>query len=148
MLQAMNTGHDGSMSTVHANDTDDALRRLELMIALSGAELANDVARQYIASAVQFIVHLARLSTGERRVMRISEVVGYQDGDYLVEDVFVYRMSGIENGRVRGAFYATGHEPHCLQRLAATGYEVPRDLFLPRELEEKDEGGRMKDEAK
>ncbi|MEX0702851.1 MAG: CpaF family protein [Planctomycetales bacterium] len=134
MLQAMNTGHDGSMSTVHANDTRDALDRLELMIALSGVELATSVARQYIASAIEFIVHITRLSTGERKVMRISEVVDYRDGDYRIEDVFVYRMTGIENGRAQGAFYATGYEPISLKRLAAGGFHVPHELFLPREL--------------
>ena len=87
MLQAMNTGHDGSMSTVHANDTRDALDRMELMIALSGVELPTVVARQYIASAVQILIHMMRLSTGERKVMRISELCGCQDGAYQLEDL-------------------------------------------------------------
>ena len=100
MLQAMNTGHDGSMSTVHSNDTRDALDRMELMIALSGVELPTLVARQYIASAVQILVHITRLSTGERKVVRISELSGCQDGVYQIEDIFVYRMAGIgEDGR-------------------------------------------------
>ncbi|MEX0716294.1 MAG: CpaF family protein [Planctomycetaceae bacterium] len=134
MLQAMNTGHDGSMSTVHANDTSDALDRLELMVALSGVQLATAVARKYIASAIHFIVHIARLSTGERKVMRISEVLDCRDGEYRIEDVFVYRMTGIEHGRAQGAFYATGHEPLALKRLAAMGFEVPHELFVAREL--------------
>ena len=140
LLQAMNTGHDGSMSTVHANDTRDALGRLELMIALSGAELPTAVARQYIASAVQLLVHITRLSSGERKVMRISELCGYDDGRYEIADVFVYRLSGFDDkGRARGSFYATGHEPRVLQRLAAGGFEVSRDLFIPRELSATDE---------
>ncbi len=135
MLQAMNTGHDGSMSTIHANDTRDALSRMELMIALSGVELPTAVSRQYISSAIQFIVHIARLSTGERKVMRISEVCGYKDGAYQIEDVFVFRMMGISSdGRVQGAFYATGYEPQALKRLAAAGLELPHHLFAPREL--------------
>jgi pilus assembly protein CpaF len=134
MLQAMNTGHDGSMSTVHANDTRDALHRLELMIALSGAELPPAVAREYVASAVHFLVHLARLSTGERKVLRITEVLGCRDGEYELHDVFVYRLSRIADGRAHGAFFATGHEPVSLRRLAATGYDVPQGLFVPREL--------------
>jgi pilus assembly protein CpaF len=135
MLQAMNTGHDGSMSTVHANDTRDALHRLEMMIALSGAELPTHVAREYIASAIQIFVHIARLTTGERKIMRISELVGVRDGDFAVEDLFVFRMAGIgDDGRVRGAFYATGHEPACLRRLAARGFEMDTSLFVAREL--------------
>jgi pilus assembly protein CpaF len=136
MLQAMNTGHDGSMSTLHANDTRDALNRLEMMIALSGAELPTHVARQYVAAAVQILVHIARLSTGERKVMRISELVGVRDNEFVVEDVFVYRMAGIgDDGRVQGAFYATGHEPACLRRATGKGYEFDPSAFAPRELQ-------------
>ena len=135
MLQAMNTGHDGSMSTVHANDTRDALHRLELMIALSGADLPTHVARQYIASAIQIFVHIARLSSGERKVMRISELTGVTDGDFDVHDVFVFRMAGIgEDGNVLGSFYATGYQPKCLARLAGLGRDVDPALFSAREL--------------
>ncbi len=135
MLQAMNTGHDGSMSTVHANDTRDALDRMELMIALSGVELPTVVARQYIASAVQILIHMMRLSTGERKVMRISELCGCQDGAYQLEDIFVYRMSGVDaGGRARGAFYATGYEPQALKRLASRGHDIPSLMFSAREL--------------
>ena len=136
MLQAMNTGHDGSMSTVHANDTRDALDRLELMIALSGVELPTIVARKYIASAIQILVHIARLATGERKVLRISEMAGFYNGDYIVEDIFVYRMTGInDHGRVQGAFYATGHEPIHFQRLSAGGFNWPEYMFTARELD-------------
>ena len=135
MLQAMNTGHDGSMSTIHANDTRDALERMELMIALSGVELPTNIARQYMASAVQILVHIARLSTGERKVMRISELCGYEDGQFHVEDIYVYRLMGVgADGRARGAFYATGHEPVALGRLAARGFEMPNISFAAREL--------------
>ncbi len=135
MLQAMNTGHDGSMSTVHANDTRDALDRLELMIALSGADLSPVVARRYIASAIHMLVHVTRLSTGERKVTRISELAGTSDGEYNVEDIFVYRMTGVtSDGRAEGAFYATGYEPECVRRMAARGHHVPLDLFTAREL--------------
>jgi pilus assembly protein CpaF len=135
MLQAMNTGHDGSMSTLHANDTRDALHRLEMMIALSGVDLPIPVARQYIASAVQLFVHISRLRTGERKVMRISEMVGCEDGEYQLEDIFVYRMSGIDAaGRAAGAFYATGYSPVALGRLSGAGFDLSADLFLPREL--------------
>ncbi len=135
MLQAMNTGHDGSMSTVHANDTRDALNRLELMVALAGVDLPTLIARQYIASAIQILIHIARLSNGERKVMRISELCGSKDGVYTIEDIFVYRMMGIDDsGQARGAFYATGYEPVALQRLRGLGFDISSDLFVPREL--------------
>ncbi|MBX3451872.1 MAG: CpaF family protein [Planctomycetaceae bacterium] len=138
MLQAMNTGHDGSMSTIHANDTRDCLDRMELMIALSGIDLPTQIARQYIANAVQILVHIARLATGERKIVRISELAGYRNGEYQLEDIFAYRMTGIDRaaGKAMGAFYATGYEPRSLQRLANLGYEVPHALFSARELTE------------
>jgi pilus assembly protein CpaF len=135
MLQAMNTGHDGSMSTIHANDTRDALDRLELMIALSGTELPMMVARQYISSAIHILVHVSRLASGERKVMRITELVDCQQGNYHLEDVFVYRMGGIDSqGHLTGTFYSTGYEPEVLKRLAAYGYQLPTELFTAREL--------------
>lgn len=135
MLQAMNTGHEGSMSTVHANDTRDALDRLEMMIALAGVDLPPMIARQYIASAIHILVHMSRLSTGERKVTRVSELCGCRDGSYQIEDIFVYRMTGIgQDGKSRGAFYATGHEPLCFKRLSAMGFEPPKGMFHSREL--------------
>lgn len=135
MLQAMNTGHDGSMSTVHANDTRDALSRLELMIALSGAELPTHVTRQYIASAIQIFVHIARLSSGERKVMRISELVGVKDGEFELNDIFVYRMAGKHpNGQILGSFYATGYQPQVIRKMASAGFDVPASMFTARDL--------------
>jgi pilus assembly protein CpaF len=136
MLQAMNTGHDGSMSTLHANDTRDALHRLELMIALSGAELPTKVARQYVASAIQLFVHVARLSNGERKVMRISELTGVTDGEFKIEDVFVFRSAGVDpHGKLLGSFYATGHEPAVMCRMAGRGIELDPGMFTARELQ-------------
>lgn len=138
MLQAMNTGHDGSMSTIHANDTRDALDRMELMIALAGVELPVLIARQYIANAVQLLVHVTRLGTGERKVIRISELTGYRNGEFQLNDIFVYRMTGLESTgagmRAKGAFYATGYEPEMMKRLAGQGYELSPMMFSAREL--------------
>ena len=135
MLQAMNTGHDGSMSTIHANDTRDALDRLELMIALSGVELPMLVARQYISSAVHILVHISRLANGERKIMRISELVDCQQGVYHLEDLFVYRLEGMNaEGKLSGTYYATGYEPEVLKRLGAYGHQLPTELFAAREL--------------
>jgi pilus assembly protein CpaF len=138
MLQAMNTGHDGSMSTLHANDTRDALDRLEMMIALSGVDLPTSIARQYIASAVQLLIQMTRLSTGERKITRISELCGCRNGVYVLEDIFVYRWQGVDtDGKAIGSFFATGHEPTVLKRLAAAGFEIPANLFDARELHSK-----------
>ncbi len=137
MLQAMNTGHDGSMSTVHANDTRETLDRLELMIALSGADLPSRIARQYISNAVDIVIHVTRLHTGQRRITRVSEVSGLKDGEYRMDDIFVYRISGESvDGKPQGSFFATGHVPHALRRLAMTGANVEQyqPLFEAREL--------------
>jgi pilus assembly protein CpaF len=137
MLQAMNTGHDGSMSTVHANDTRETLDRLELMIALAGVDLPSRIARQYVANAIDIVIHVTRLHTGERRITRISEVTGLKDGEYRMDDIFVYRINGEDkDGRPQGSFFATGYQPVALRRLALTGASVDqyRPLFEPREL--------------
>jgi pilus assembly protein CpaF len=135
LLQAMNTGHDGSMSTVHANDTREALSRVEVMIALSGIDLPVAVSRQYIASAVQILVHIARLGSGERKVTRVSELTGCEDGVYQLEDVFVYRQTGGDlQGKSQGTFYSTGYVPTALQRIESLGIPLAADLFTPREL--------------
>jgi pilus assembly protein CpaF len=105
------------------------------MIALSGVGLPVHVSRQYIASAVQILVHIARLGSGERKVTRVSELTGVVDGAYQLEDVFVYRQLGLDDGgRLQGAFYATGHSPSALQRIEGAGIELPAGLFSPREL--------------
>ncbi len=130
MLQAMNTGHEGSLTTIHANDTRDALSRLEMMVAMTGLEIPVPVVRQYIASGIKLVVHLARLKGGLRRVMRISEIVGVREGEYALEEVFGFDQQGVaEDGVAFGHFYATGYRPKCLERLRASGVEIPDDLF-------------------
>ena len=105
-------------------------------MALSGAELPTRVARQYIASAIHLLVHIARLSSGERKIMRISELSGFADGQYAIDDIFICRLSGFaDDGTAHANFYATGHEPHVLQRLAGLGFFVPDGLFTARELD-------------
>ncbi len=127
VLQAMMTGHDGSMSTIHASDTREALQRIELMVALGGVDLPGRAAREFIAAAVDFVIHVQRLSTGERKVMQISELNGLRDGAFRMEDVFVYEQRGIDavRGRVVGDFRATGHRPKFLERLQALGLPLP-----------------------
>jgi pilus assembly protein CpaF len=135
MLQAMNTGHEGSLTTIHANDSRDALNRLELMVAMSGLELPVQVMRGYIASAITMVVQLARLKGGARRIVRISEILGLKAGKrYVVKDLFTYEQIGLVNGQATGHFRATGHIPRFLTRLKASGQELPEWLFAERQL--------------
>jgi pilus assembly protein CpaF len=133
MLQAMNTGHEGSLSTVHANDTRDALARLEMMVAMTGLELPVSVVRQYVATGIKLIVHLARLKGGVRRVIRISEIVAIEDGNYKIEDIFGFRQTGVDESETAvGEFYATGYRPACIDRLRAIGIALPDEMFAAR----------------
>jgi pilus assembly protein CpaF len=135
MLQAMNTGHEGSLTTIHANDTRDALSRLEVMVSMAGLELPVGVIRQYIGSAITLVVHLARLKGGVRRVMRVSEITGFNNGDYQLQELFGFRQEGVDSaGRAKGTFYATGNVPHFLKRLVERGIAVPVSLFEKRPL--------------
>ncbi|MCA9102115.1 MAG: CpaF family protein [Planctomycetales bacterium] len=135
MLQAMNTGHEGSLTTIHANDTDDALSRLEVMVSMAGFELPVMVIRRYIASAITLVVHLARLKGGVRRVMRISEIDGLDGGEYRVQELFGFRQAGVaDDGTAKGEFYSTGNTPRCMRRLHELGIELPADLFCDRTI--------------
>jgi pilus assembly protein CpaF len=135
MLQAMNTGHEGSMSTIHANDTRDALGRLELMVGMAGFELPMWVIRKQIASAVHIIVQASRLMGGARKVIKISEVTGMESENIVMHDLFVFKQTGVdEHRRAQGYFHATGIRPNCLERLAALGASLPMDLFERRIL--------------
>lgn len=130
MLQAMNTGHEGSLTTIHANDTRDALARLEMMVAMTGYDLPVPVVRQYISSGIKLVVHLARLKGGARRVTKVSEIVGIENGNYKVEDIFGFEQTGIdENGVAQGHFYATGYRPNCLNRLRVGGVHLSDSMF-------------------
>jgi pilus assembly protein CpaF len=136
MLQAMNTGHDGSLTTIHANDTRDALARLEMMVAMAGFEMPLAVIRNYIASAIRIVVHMGRLKGGRRKVLRVSEILGMKKRKYLVHDLFVFNQTGVMNGEAVGQFEATGVVPRCLARLHAAGIDVPETHFAARVLPE------------
>ncbi len=137
MLQAMNTGHEGSLSTIHANDTQDALSRLEVMVSMAGFELPASVVRRYIASAVTLLVHVSRLKGGVRRVTRVTEVAGLENGEYRLRDIFGFRQTGTdEEGLARGAFFATGERPVFMNRLDEVGISLPADLFEKRSLKQ------------
>ncbi len=134
MLQAMNTGHEGSLTTIHANDTRDALRRLEMMVLMTGYEMTVPVIRENVVLAVALVVQLARLKGGRRRVMRISEILGLEQGAYVLKDVFGFRQTGVREGHAVGEFYAAGHVPVCTERLRASGVDLPDALFAKRLL--------------
>ncbi len=136
MLQAMNTGHEGSLTTIHANDTADALARLEMMVAMTGFELPVHVVRRYIAAGIKLVVHVARLKGGARRMTRISEIVGVRDGELHLEDIFGFEQTGIdEEGMATGEFFATGYVPQCLKRLCASGAAVSESLFTAQRVD-------------
>ncbi|OWK35262.1 CpaF family protein [Fimbriiglobus ruber] len=129
MLQAMNTGHEGSLTTIHANDTRDALARLEMMVMMAGYELPVPVIRYYIATAITLVVQLSRLTGGKRRMIRVSEVRGVRDGRVALKDVFGYRQLGVRDGVAFGEFYSTGYRPRVLEKLTAMGVELPEETF-------------------
>lgn len=131
MLQAMNTGHEGSLTTVHANDTRDALARLEMMVAMSGFDLPLPVIRQYIANGIGIILHVSRLKGGQRCVTKVSEIVSLNSqGDYKVEDIFGFEQTGVnDQGKAQGMFYATGYRPSCLKRMEASGIHLSDHIF-------------------
>ncbi len=133
MLQAMNTGHDGSLTTIHANSPRDGIARLETMIMMSGFEMPIKAMRQQIASAVDLIVQANRLQGGPRRVTHITEVVGMEQDTVVMQDIYRYVQEGIdETGRARGHFEATGIRPACMARLEAAGVRLPASAFRQR----------------
>lgn len=134
MLQAMNTGHEGSLTTIHANDTRDALNRMEMMVTMAGFEMPLTVIRNYIASAIRIVVHMGRLKGGRRKVLRVSEILGMKKRKYIMHDLFVFNQTGVVGGEAVGHFEATGVVPHCLARLHAAGIDLPESHFAPRAL--------------
>jgi pilus assembly protein CpaF len=124
MLQAMNTGHDGSISTVHANSPRDALARLETMIQLSGFELPSRAMRQQVSQAIDVIVQTARLADGSRRVVSVTEVVGMEGDTITLQELFVFEREGVEDGRLVGSTVSTGLRPHFIEKMKTSSYDV------------------------
>ncbi len=130
MLQAMNTGHDGSLTTIHANSSRDALSRIETMIQMTGMRLSDRAMRQQIASAINMVVQVARLSDGTRRVTSISEITGMEGDTITMQEVFTYERKGVDkDGRVIGRFKPTGVRPRFAERLKTYGLQLPRSFF-------------------
>jgi pilus assembly protein CpaF len=130
MLQAMNTGHDGSLTTVHANSARDALTRIETMVAMAGFDLPSKALRHYISSALNVIVQLSRLSDGSRKVMSVQEVSGMEGDVVTMQEIFKFEQTGIDqNGKVKGRFRATGIRPKFAEKFQAMGIQIPTELF-------------------
>jgi pilus assembly protein CpaF len=130
MLQAMNTGHDGSLTTIHANTPRDALARLETMIQMTGMRLSDRAMRQQIAAAIDLVLLVARLSDGTRRVTAISEITGMEGETITMQEIFQYERTGVDSqGQVIGRFRATGIRPRFAERLKACGLQLPRVFF-------------------
>lgn len=131
MLQAMNTGHDGSLTTVHANNPRDTLSRLETLVLMSGMEMPMEIVRRQIASAVQLIVQQSRLRDGSRRITQITEVTGMEGKNVVMQDIFKFEESGEdEDGNVLGEFATSGLRPYYTQRLETHGFHLPAKMFM------------------
>jgi pilus assembly protein CpaF len=129
MLQAMNTGHDGSMTTVHANSPRDTLRRIETMVLMAGMELPLKAIREQVASSIELIVHLDRLKDGSRKVVKVSEVQGMESDTIVMQDLFLFQQTGMQNGIVQGKLVPTGLRPHFMHKLIENNIELPEELF-------------------
>jgi pilus assembly protein CpaF len=130
MLQAMNTGHDGSLTTIHANSPRDALYRLDTMVAMANLNIPDRAVRQQIASAVNILVQISRMADGTRKVSAISEITGMEQDVITMQDIFLFERTGMnQEGKVIGRFRATGVRPKCSEKLAIMGIKLPIDMF-------------------
>jgi pilus assembly protein CpaF len=134
MLQAMNTGHDGSLTTIHANSTKDTLSRLETMVMMAGMELPSRAIREQIVSAINLIIQVARLTDGTRKIMKITEIVGMEGETITLQDIFVFKHQGFdERGEVVGKHVATGIVPGFLEKVRNHGENISVSIFKPSE---------------
>ncbi len=129
MLQAMNTGHDGSLTTLHSNSPRDALARIETMVLMAGVDIPIKAIRQQIASALDLIVHMERMKDGSRKVVQITEVQGMEGDTIVLQDIFVFEQLGIENGKIIGRLRPTGIRPKFMEKIEAAGIYLPPEIF-------------------
>jgi pilus assembly protein CpaF len=129
MLQAMNTGHDGSMTTIHANTTRDALRRIETMVMMAGMDLPLRAIREQVASSMELIVQLERMKDGTRKIVKVSEVQGLEGDTVVMQDIFVFEHAGLKNGMIQGALKPTGLRPSFTTKLTAAGIILPDAVY-------------------
>jgi pilus assembly protein CpaF len=136
MLQAMSTGHDGSMATIHANSPRDSLGRLEMMMMLSGVALPEKAMRQYIANSINLIIQIARHSDGARKIIKVAEITGMEGDTVLTQDLFDYVRTGVDPaGKVLGHFRTTGTRPFYTERFEAAGFTVPPSMLVKRDMQ-------------
>jgi pilus assembly protein CpaF len=134
-MQAMNTGHDGSLTTIHANSSRDALTRLETLVAITGLNISSDAIRRYISSALDVIIHLTRLVDGTRKIASVQEITGMEGSTITMQEIFSFEQTGIDNkGLVKGRFRATGIRPRFVEKFKAHNIPVPYDLFEPQNV--------------
>jgi pilus assembly protein CpaF len=129
MLQAMNTGHDGSMTTIHSNSPRDTLRRIETMVLMAGLELPLRAIREQVSSAIELIIHMERLRDGTRKVVHVAEVQGMEGDAIVMQDLFMFDQTGIQNGRVIGSLKSTGLRPRFAEKFAINSIELPSEIF-------------------
>lgn len=130
MLQAMNTGHDGSLSTIHSNSTRDAMARLETMVLMAGMDLPQRAIREQIASAINIVIQLVRFADGTRKVVKLTEINGLEGDTIVMQDIFVYDQKGVDNdGNIVGTFRPTGVRPRFAERFKIYGFELPPGVF-------------------
>lgn len=129
MLQAMNTGHDGSLTTIHSNSPRDTLRRIETMVLMAGMDLPLQAIREQLASAIDLVVHLDRLRDGTRKVVKVSEVQGMEGKSVVMQDLFAYKQTGFQSGRVIGSLKSTGLRPRFADKFEINNIKMPDDLF-------------------
>jgi len=132
MLQAMNTGHEGSLTTIHANSPRDALMRLETMVAMANYEIPSEFVRRYISSAIDVVLHLARLSDGTRKVISLQEITGMEGNTITMQEIFAFQQKGIDpQGKVKGRFVFGGVRPKFIDKFKAMGVKISPDIFDP-----------------
>jgi pilus assembly protein CpaF len=129
MLQAMNTGHDGSMTTIHSNGPRDALRRIETMVLMAGFDLPLKAIREQVASSIELVVHVERMKDGTRKVVQVAEVQGMESDTIVMQDLFVFHQQGIKNGMVMGSLKSTGLRPRFTDKFLANNIELPETIF-------------------
>ena len=132
MLQAMNTGHDGSLTTIHANSPRDALMRVETMVAMANLEISSEFLRRYISSAIDVIIHIARLTDGTRKLVSLQEITGMEGNMITLQEIFSFQQTAIDaEGKVKGRFRFHGVRPKFIDKFNVAGIRISGDLFDP-----------------
>jgi len=136
MLQAMNTGHDGSLTTIHANSPRDALIRVETMVAMANLEIPTEFLRRYVSSALDVVVHQARLADGSRKLISLQEITGMEGNVITAQEIFSFQQTAVDNGKVRGRFRFSGVRPKFVEKFKIAGVPISNDLFDPKHVVE------------